>query len=213
MTSLNPYPDGEGQSPSTWTSTWRRRSFAVLGGVAVFALVAMPVFAGPPASSDDGAAVSREAGEGVSGAVPAADASRRRLEAGMGELGSLARDAKGQGDMVKTACIEDRRNRAQGVMELATQEMLVVRDAGADEQTKLFAREKLGAAADRMEDMVAEARNCGQDTSPEDADDQTRTVVDDPETIPIKDPTGGLGESPAPPVANDTWPFVASPTE
>ena len=157
--------------------------------------------------------MSRSAEQSVTGAVPAVGASRQRLEAGLGELGSLAREAKGQGDMVKTACVEDRRKRAQGVMELATQEMLVVRDPGADGQTKLFAREKLGAAADRMEDMVAEARNCGQDTAPEDEDDRTRTLMDDPETIPIKDPTGGLGETPAPPASTSSWPFVASPTE
>lgn len=196
---------------------WAGAAPAVAGA----ALLAGPVLAGPAPSLDESAddeapavEVERDT-EQTAGlvAAPEAEASRGRLEASLADLGSLAREAKSSGDMVKTACVEDRRTRAQGVMELATQEMLIIRDPSTDAQARQFAQEKLGAAADRMEDMVAEARNCGQDTSPEAEDDRTRTQLDAPETIPLKDPTGGLGENPVPPASTTTWPIVASPTE
>lgn len=195
------------------------RWVSVVSAVSGLALLGAPVLAGPaPTAAEDDEApsvdVERDA-EKTAGLVtaPEAEASRERLEASMADLGSLAREAKSSGDMVKTACVEDRRTRAQGVMELATQETLIIRDPSTDAQARQFAQEKLGAAADRMEDMVAEARNCGQDTSPEVEDDRTRTQLDAPETIPLKDPTGGLGENPVPPAVTTSWPFVASPTE
>jgi len=199
------------------------RTIGLAVGAAGLCLLAVPVLAGPPDAGDAGDAAAEETPDEVgvertaepSGlvAAPNAEGSRRRLEAAMADLGSLSQEAKSSGDMVKTACIEDRRTRAKAVMEVATQELLIIRDPNTDAQARTFAEEKLGAAADRMEDMVAEARNCGQNTAPEDEDDKTRTEMDAPETIPIKDPTGGLGEQRVPPAVTADWPIVASPTE
>lgn len=144
-------------------------------------------------------------------AVPAL---RQRIEAGMEELGELASDARSDTDVVRAACVLDKQERAQGVMEVATGELLVLRDSTSTRDQKAFAVEKLAAAADRLDGLVEAARTCRGDTSPEEEDDVTATDVDEPTTVPVADPTVGGARPPVPPPVDDTRPpTVGSPSQ
>ncbi len=157
-------------------------------------------------------------------AAPAADAatpapsvtlgqSRSRIEEGMSELGRLTASADTDKDVVRAACLVDKQERGSEVMELVTAELLVVQDAGATEQQRSFATEKLGALSDRVSRLVEEARACSGNTGPEDKDDKTRTQVDERPTIPYADPTVGGARPPVPPPVDDGRPpTVESPT-
>ena len=103
----------------------------------------------------------------------------------MAVLGDLASDAKRDSDLVRAACVLDKQERAQGVMELATGELLVIRDANAGADARGFATEKLVAASQRLEGLVEQARECVGDKTPEQSDDVTRNEVDESPTIPI----------------------------
>lgn len=134
----------------------------------------------------------------------------------MSTLGEIASDAKRDSDLVRAACVLDKQERAQGVMELATSEMLTIRDDAASTEARSFAVEKLQAAAERLDDLVGQARDCMGDKSPEVSDDQTRNEVQQDPTIPIADPTvgGGVGggkPTPPPPVDDAVPPTVGSP--
>lgn len=208
-------------------------AWLVLGG-------ASGALAGPPASAAEGPdlaeaaepeaaepAAARGEGEGEGEAKPAAPpatstvsvpAVRRDMETGMSTLGDLASDAKRDADLVRAACVLDKQERAQGVMELATSEMLVIRDEGSSPEARSFAVEKLQAAADRLDDLVEQAKECVGDKSPEVSDDETNNEVEEDPTIPIADPTlgGGVdGNKPArmpPPIDDGAPPTVGSPS-
>jgi hypothetical protein len=168
---------------------------------------------------------------GVSMAGPAPDASaddettdrgpdtravpglRQRLESGMQELGELAQSARSDTDLVRAQCVLDKQERAQGVMEVATGELLLLGDSGATQEQKSFAVEKLAAATDRLDGLVESARTCTGDTSPEEHDDITDTDVDESSAVPVADPTTS-SESPVPPPIDDSRPpLVASPSQ
>lgn len=213
-----------------------RNSSRVLAGVCGAWLVlggAGGASAGPPASPEaspepaaDGPASSGAPAEGQPEAAAAPPATstvsvpavRREMEAGMSKLGELASDAKRDADLVRAACVLDKQERAQGVMELATGELLTIRDEAASTEARSFAVEKLQAAAERLDDLVAEARDCMGDKSPEVSDDETRNEVKQEPTIPIADPTvgGGVGggRQPGmpPPVDDGVPPTVGSPS-
>lgn len=143
---------------------------------------------------------------------------RRDMEQNMSELGDLASDAKRDSDLVRAACVLDKQERAQGVMELATGEILVIRDEGSSAESRGFAAEKLEAASDRLDGLVEQARECAGDKTPELSDDETRNELDEQPTIPIPDPTvgggAGGGKPPAvpPPVDDGMPPSVGSPS-
>lgn len=144
---------------------------------------------------------------------------RRDLEANMAELGELAAQARRDTDLVRAACVLDKQDRAQGVMELATSELLVIRDANANAQSRQFATEKLSAASDRLGDLVEQAKTCTGDASPEVTDDETNNDADEVPLVPEADPTqsGGTpppGPSPTPPTVDDGRPpTVGSPSQ
>jgi hypothetical protein len=143
-------------------------------------------------------------------AVPAL---RERLETGMQTLGELAQHARSDTDLVRAACVLDKQERAQGVMEVATGELLLLGDSGSTSQQKQFAVEKLAAAADRLDGLVDLARTCTGDTTPEEHDDLTQTDVDESSAIPVADPTAP-SDSPVPPPIDDSRPpVVASPSQ
>lgn len=147
-------------------------------------------------------------------AAPAVGQSRAKIEAAMSELGQLTAEAEGDQDVARAACLVDKRDRGGEVMELVTGELLVVQDAGATEQQRSFAAEKLSALADRMDGLVDQARACSGDTAPEDKDDKTRTEVDERPTVPYADPTVGGARPPVPPPVDDARPpTVESPTQ
>lgn len=138
---------------------------------------------------------------------------KTRLESGLAELASLAERAKGEGDAVLAACILDKLERGRDVMEVATGELMVIQDGSTTQRQKAFAVEKLQAAADRMDRLVEAAQACTGDQAPEDEDDLTRNEVDEPQTIPVEDPTLGGGEPPVLPPLDSTDPVsIASPS-
>jgi hypothetical protein len=142
---------------------------------------------------------------------------RRDLEDGMTELGRIASEAEATGgggtDAQLAGCLLDKRDRGREVMELATDELLVIGDGSSTEQQRRFASEKLDALASRMEQLVEAARDCSGDLGPEDDDDKTRTEADEPTTVPYADPTlVGSGTSPVPPPVQPGPPTVESPT-
>ena len=125
----------------------------------------------------------------------------------------MAEAAKADGDAVLSACILDKLERGRDVMEVATGELMVIQDAGATSRQKSFAVEKLAAAADRMDGLVESGQACTGDQAPEDEDDLTRNEVDEPQTVPVADPTLGGGQPPVLPPVESTQPVtVASPS-
>jgi hypothetical protein len=145
--------------------------------------------------------------------VASPGALRSQMESQMGDLGGIAADARQDDDLVRVACVLDKQERANDVMELATSEMLIIRDPETGDQARQFANEKLDAAAARLAVLVEDAGHCAGETSPEEDDDATRTKADEPETIPLMDPTLGPRSPGVPPPMDGQWPPVASAME
>jgi len=168
---------------------------------------ASPAAAGTPATTAaaDPANTSAEAG------TPAMTSSQARgvLERGMTELGELAARARQSGDALRIACVQDKQDRAEAVMEVATSDMLVVQDAATDAQTRAFAGEKLGESAQQMQGLVGQARACQgrEEAADGKASNQART----PQAVLPQDPTspGAPASRGLPPI--DPRPPVASP--
>lgn len=145
--------------------------------------------------------------------VPGASSLRARMESTMGEIGELAVEARSDEDLVRAACVLDKQDRANDVMDLGTSELLIIRDPGTSEQARDFALEKLDAAALRIEKLRDEAEACAGRQGPEDEVDITRNEADEPRTIPVWGPSSGLGNQPVPPPMDGGWPPAASPFE
>jgi hypothetical protein len=145
--------------------------------------------------------------------VPGASSLRARMEAGMSEIGELAVEARTDEDLVRATCVLDKQDRANDVMDLGTSELLIIRDPATSDQARSFALEKLDAASARIDKLVDEAKACAGQQGPEDEVDVTRREADEPETIPIVNPTAGLGENPVPPPIDGGWPPAASAFE
>jgi hypothetical protein len=145
--------------------------------------------------------------------VPGASSLRGKMEAGMSDLGELAVEARNDADLVRATCVLDKQDRANDVMDLGTSELLVIRDPSASEQARDFALEKLEAAADRVDKLVEEAKECAGQQGPEDEANITRNESDEPRTIPMWDPSAGLGNTSVPPPMDGAWPPIASPIE
>lgn len=202
---------------------------AVIGVLTVFGL-APRVWGGPPepaptdeaapAPADEPAVDSQPVDESANlggstneAGIPDAISLRANMEEGMSEIGELATEARAEADLVRATCVLDKQERANDVMELGTDELLVIRDETTTEQSRQFALEKLDAAAGRIDRLVEEAKACSGQKGPEDEIDITRNESDEPRTIPIWDPTAGLGTSPVPPPVDGGWPPAASPIE
>jgi hypothetical protein len=188
-------------------------------------------FAGPPATTE-APPVAPAAGEVIpaEGAAPAESAAlpatanvsvpgvQRDMEKDLTSIGDLATDAKRDADLVRAACVLDKQERAESVMELATGELLVIRDASAAADARSFAVEKLQAAASRLDDLVQMAKDCVGDQSPDMSDDETKNQVQQGNFIPVADPTvggsAGGGKPPVlpPPVDDGMPPTVGSPS-
>jgi hypothetical protein len=145
--------------------------------------------------------------------IPDSISLRTQMEEGMAEIGELAVEARSDSDLVRATCVLDKQDRAADVMELGTSELLVIKDGTTTEQSRQFALEKLDAAAGRIDRLVEEAKACGGQKGPEEQIDITRNEADEPRTIPIWDPTAGLGNKPVPPPIDGGWPPAASPIE
>ncbi len=211
----------------------RSSSIALIGAITLLGLGLTPrVWGGPPdpapvatdpavAEADpvEPAPVEAEAepellGESSNEAgIPDAITLRTSMEGGMAEIGELAVEARAESDLVRATCVLDKQDRANDVMELGTGELLVIRDSTTTEQSRQFAVEKLEAASGRIDKLVEEAKACAGQKGPEDEIDITKTDAEEPRTIPIWDPTAGLGSSPVPPPMDGGWPPAASPIE
>lgn len=145
--------------------------------------------------------------------VPGASSLRAKMEASLSEIGELAVEARADEDLVRATCVLDKQDKANDVMDLGTSELLIIRDPGTSDQARSFALEKLDAASGRLDKLVAEAKSCSGQTGPEDEVDVTRTDADEPDTLPIVNPSAGLGHSPVPPPMDGAWPPAASPIE
>lgn len=136
-----------------------------------------------------------------------------RLEGSMAKLGEMAQAAKNEGDATLAGCLEDKVTRGKDIMGTATPELLVLRDASASAQAKVFAAEKLQAAADAMDGVMAAARGCSGEQELESEDDVTRNELDKTDAIPVQDPTIAPTEPDVPPAVDEGQPpTVASPS-
>ena len=171
------------------------------------AVLAAPAAVAPATTSEADKAGNAEAGA----KAPAMSASQARgaLERGLTELGELAARARQSGDMVRIACVQDKQDRANAVVEVATGDLVVAQDPAADAASRAFAGEKLGEAARQLQGLVSKARAC---TGKEEASRPSGSNdVKIPQVVLPQDPTG-----PAPPAARglppiDPRPPVASP--
>jgi hypothetical protein len=142
-----------------------------------------------------------------------AETLRQQVEAGMTQLAQEEEAAQKSRDFARTACVVDKREQGEEVLELATDEILIIRDPSSGEQARRFAHDKLAAAADRMDLLVEDARTCGVSAQQLADRDKARTDQNKDSTIPAEDPTQGMGASPVPPVIGGSWPPVASGSE
>jgi hypothetical protein len=184
-------------------------------------LLALPLLlagAAGPAPEGEAAApepptgeVAPEGGEADRGAdIGSVPSIQRRLENAVAELGIMAQQAESDGDATRSACVKSWQQKGQDAMEVATSELLVIRDANSTDLQRSFAVEKLDATAERLETIVSQARKCSGDQSPEDEDDVARTEVDVTQTIPLQDPTLGGGTSPVLPPVDPNLPSTAA---
>lgn len=213
-------------------STYSKRVVLAWGSATL--LVAVPVGAAPsvsssptPAPVDAGVAVSAGEAAAPAEAAPAAEAStdaaaapssstsaavgsaRGSIERGMAELGTLLQRARQSGDMGRVACVQDKRDRAEIVLEVATGELLVLQDASADGQSRALAGEKLAEAADRVSGLVSQARAC-QDGE-QSAGAIAQNEANQPKTVMPTDPTSSSPGAQRLPPRIDPRPPVASP--
>jgi len=134
---------------------------------------------------------------------------RAALEGGLTELGELAARARQSGDMVRIACVQDKQDRANAVVEVATGDLVVAQDPASDGQTRAFAGEKLAEAAQQLQGLVSKARACTGREEARNTAGSTDSQV--PQVVLPQDPTG-----PTPPAGRglppiDPRPPVASP--
>lgn len=188
------------------------RTALAWGSAAV--LVASPVGAAPSASPTT-SAPTQAAAPATNAAAPApaaptlsVGAARGTIEGGMTELGTLLTRARQSGDSVRIACVQDKRDRAEIVLEVATGEILVLQDPGADGQTRAFAGEKLAEAAERLSGLVGQARACQGGGDEAQAGGQNE--ANQPKSVIPEDPTSTVPTGPRLPPRIDPRPPVAS---
>ncbi len=138
---------------------------------------------------------------------------RGEMEGDLAEIGKIAKKAQRDGDMVKIACVTDKQDRAEGVMDVATPEIALLQGQGgqADPASPSFAGEKLEAAALRLGKLLDEARAC-TGTPAKEGHDGGENIVDEGERLPPRDPTASPGNGPgSEPPSDPTRAPVASP--
>jgi len=137
---------------------------------------------------------------------------RGEMEQDLAEIGEIAQKAQRGGDMVKIACVTDKQDRAEGVMDVATPEIALLQGQGQGDPTSAsFAGEKLQAAALRLGKLLDEARACTGSPA-EGGDANGQNVVDEGNRLPPEDPTATPGNGPGTlPPDDPSRPPVASP--
>lgn len=200
-----------------------KRSIVTVAG-SITLLVAGSVAAAPSASSPPGPAASAPPASATPpAALPAAPAAplpaaapqvsvsgaRGSIERNISELGNLLLRARQSGNMTRVACVQDKRDRADSVLEVATGEILVLQDPAVDAQSRAFAGEKLSEAAGRLSGLVNQARACqgGGDEDKSSSENQ----ANQPKSVIPNDPTSTVPSVPRLPPRIDPRPPVASP--
>ncbi|MEZ4382106.1 MAG: hypothetical protein R3A79_12215 [Nannocystaceae bacterium] len=170
---------------------------------------------GQPAAADDAAAA--EAGKGAANSAatkrtpppppPAKRGSgrvgelRRDMEQDLAEIGKIAEKAQRDGDMVKIACVTDKQDRAEGVMDVATPEIALLQGNTVDSASASFAGAKVEEAALRLGKLLDEARAC-TGAPAADGNGVSDNLVDEGQGFPDLEPTASAGYGPGtvPPV-------------
>ncbi|HFE45066.1 MAG TPA: hypothetical protein ENJ18_06165 [Nannocystis exedens] len=165
----------------------------------------------PPASTDKG----EQGKKKVKGAKGSSGVGKLRseMEGDLAEIGKIAKKVRRDGDMVKIACVTDKQDRAEGVMDVATPEIALLQgETGqADPVSQSFAGEKLEAAALRLGKLLAEARAC-TGTPAKEGHGDGENIVDEGDRLPPRDPTASPGYGPgSEPPSDPTRAPVASP--
>lgn len=136
------------------------------------------------------------------------------LEQKMEELGELSSDSREESDIVRADCVRQKYARAQETMELATTELLIIRDSSTSAQARAFAIEKLEAANERLGGMVDGAKACQGVLVPQENENVTKNDKDEQNPVPNVDPSKPpLKPDGTPPEGLDTTQMVVpSPT-
>lgn len=134
------------------------------------------------------------------------------MENDLAEIGKIAQKVRRDGDLVKIACVTDKQDRAESVMDVATPEIAVIQSESADGSSQVFAGEKLQAAAERLGKLVDEARACTGSPAAQ-GNTGAQNQVSESKTVPLEDPTSAPGQGPGgePPI-DPTRPPIGSPT-
>ena len=109
------------------------------------------------------------------------------------------------------AHVEAERARVNEPLALVEEELQIINDPKQTAQARVFATEKLAAAATLLEQIVQSARDYEGNRGPEDSDDETRTVSEEPATIPLQDPTSGVADFFVQPPPTAEWPAASAP--
>ncbi len=126
------------------------------------------------------------------------DELRVQLEQGISEIVEIAAEVREEADSRKLACVVDKQERAEIVMERATADILVIEDS-KDAQARVFAGEKLSASAERMTKLVELARRCQGVEEGGRPESDTANTASEPSQVPQNDPTKGTpGNQPFP---------------
>ncbi|MCA9658521.1 MAG: hypothetical protein KC486_09265 [Myxococcales bacterium] len=126
---------------------------------------------------------------------------RRNMEQDLAEIGKIAQKAQRDADMVKIACVTDKQDRAEGVMDVATPEIALLQGGKVDPTSASFANAKVEEAALRLGKLLDEARACTGSPAA-DGNSVSDNLVDEGRGFPAVDPTAspGYGPGTVPPV-------------
>jgi hypothetical protein len=175
-------------------------------------VVALVVGLGSPSASGEPAAAPASAAPlAAVGKKVSVSELRRRMEQDSAEIGKLAQKARRGGDVKKIACVTDKQDRAELLMDVASPELSLLRDRAADGKARVFASEKLAAASARLSGLLEEARACAGDPALGGAEG-TENGLSESRTVQPRDPTSAAAHTPwLPPPDDPTRPPVASP--
>ena len=177
---------------------------ALIWSLSVLTLSVQSVaIAAPPVSA------TREAS--ATGDVPSAESSQLRIEEALSALADEAARATRSGDVLRIAHVEAERERVTEPLRLIDEELQIINDPNQTVQARVFATEKLAAAAEQLEQIVRRAQNFEQSLGPEESDDVTTTNSDEPSTIPLDDPTSSVADMLVMPPTTEMWPAAVSP--
>lgn len=140
---------------------------------------------------------------------PGAGTLRKSMEKGVTEINTVLTKARKKGDASRIACVLDKRQRAERVMEVATGELIVL-EGQSEAPERSFALQKLNAASGKLEELVVQARQCAGEDGPQSLN-VTENQLDREDLVPHNDPTAVPPGNPGvPPPLDPGRPIVSS---